>query len=138
MRLFYSKRGFFNWDDPKTVANLIVGFLILALGIIPLLNGWGVIGFTLPGFLSGIVMKIVHYIIAALGLWLLIDAFMEDSHMRMITLLVALAVLAVGIIPLLNTFGVIGFTIPFLTVALYNIIFVIEGIFLIIAAFATF
>ncbi len=126
----------FDFDDPKNWVAVIIGLLLLALGLIPLLNNFGVIGFGLPGFLNGIVSKIGLWIVAAGGLFLLIDSFLEDHSMRMISIVVALLILAVGIIPLLNSFGIIGFTIPFLSVNVYNIIFVIEGLFLLIAAFA--
>lgn len=128
----------FSWDDPKHIANLVVGLTLTALGSIHLLSKFGVIGFTLPGFINNVVGTIAVYAIAAIGLWLLIDGFMEDGHWRMTTIIVALAVIAIGVIPVLNTFGVIGFTIPFLSLTLYYVIFLLEGILLILAAFLTF
>lgn len=139
--MMFNKKGIFNWDDPKTLANLFIGLVVIALGLLPLLNYFGLIGFTLPAFLSNVVAKIALYVIAGLGIWLLIDGFLEDSHIRMITIVIALVVLVLGLIPLLSSFGVIG-SVPFLSFVLqpmvFNVIFVIEGIFLIIAAFATF
>jgi len=128
----------FQADDPKTWGNLIVGFLLLSLGIIPFLHSFGFIGFTLPGFMGNIIGKIALWVIAAIGVWLIIDGFMEDDTIRMVTLLVAVVFLAVGVIQILHTFGVIGFQVPFLTLNVYYAIFAIEGLFLIIGAFATF
>lgn len=128
----------FDFDDPKNWSALLIGIILMALGLIPLLNKWGVIGFNLPGFLLGIFSNIALYILAAGGLYLLIDSFMEDDTTRVISIGVALAIIAIGLIPLLNSFGVIGFTIPFLSPTLYQILFVLEGLFLFIAAFAMF
>lgn len=126
----------FDFDDPKNWGALLVGLIITALGAIPLLNGWGVIGFSLPGFIETVVSAIGLWVIAAVAFYLMINSFMEDDTMRVVSIIVALVLLAVGIIPLLHTFGVIGFTIPFLSVTVYNVIFVLEGLFLIFAAFA--
>lgn len=126
----------FDFDDPKNWSALILGLVIASLGAIPLLNSFGVIEFSLPAFLSGIISSIGLWIIAGAGFYLMITSFLEDDTMRVVSIIVALAVLAIGIIPLLNSFGIIGFTIPFLSVNVYNIIFVIEGLFLIFAAFA--
>ncbi|MGM5487700.1 MAG: hypothetical protein ACQESG_02000 [Nanobdellota archaeon] len=139
--MFQNKNGFFHWDDPKTMANLLVGMVVLALGLIPLLNVLNVIEWGLPGFLSNVIAKIGLYIIAGLGLWLLIDGFMEAEGLQKVTLIVGLVVLALGILPLLSSFGVIP-EIPFLGFVLnpivFNVIFVIEGLLLIIAAWGTY
>ena len=131
----------FSFDDPKTIANLFVGILMITLGAIPLLNAFGVIAFALPGFISNVVGMLALYLIAGFGFWLLIDGFMEDSHIRTITIVVALIVIALGIIPLLGSFGIIQ-EVAFLSFVLnpmvFNVIFVIEGILLLIAAWATF
>ena len=108
----------------------------MVLGIIPLLNGWGAVSFALPGFLNSFLALAALYIIAAGGFYLLIDGFLEwGNPMAWLTFVVALIVLAVGTIPLLNQFGVIGFTIPYLNMTVYHIIFTIEGFFLFIGAF---
>ena len=128
----------FDFDDPKNWSALIVGLLLMALGIIPLLNGWGVISFGLPSFLSNMIPMIATYILALGGILLLIDSFMEDDTLRIISIVISLVIIAAGIIPILNNFGVIGFTIPFLNALVFNILFVLEGLFLTIAAFAMF
>ena len=124
-------------DEPKGWISMIVGIILLAIGLIPLLNGWGVLPFGLPGFLTGLLSGTVVYILAIGALYLIIDAFMEDvgDPIGMTTLIVGILIFALGIITLLNSFGVIGFSIPFLNEMIYNILFAIEGILLIIAAF---
>jgi uncharacterized membrane protein len=124
-------------DEPKGWMSLILGVVLLALGIIPLLNQFGVIQFGLPGILTTLIPSILAYIFAIAGLVLAVDAFMEDDTLRIVSLIVGVLILAAGVISILNAFQVIGFTVPLLdNPVVYNIIFVVEGIFLIIAAFA--
>ena len=125
------------WHDVLSWISLPLGFILLALGVIPLLEGWGFIGFGLPGFLTTIVGSFVPFIIAAVALFLIIEAFLEDisSGMGMITAIVGVIVLVLGVIVALNSLGIIGFGIPFLTMTIYNIIFIILAILAIIGAF---
>ena len=125
------------WDNPQSLISFIVGLILSALGIIPLLNAAGVIAFGLPEFLSGIVGAIVMYLLAGSGIYLLVEGFMEgfDHPMGKISVLVGFLVLVIGIIPLLNSFGIITFGIPFLSLTLFRILFVIEGLLLIFGAF---
>ena len=126
----------FDFDDPKNWSALIVGLLLMALGIIPLLNKLKVIGF--GSFLNSLVPTIATFILAAGGIYLLIDSFMEDDHMRMMSIIVAIVIIAVGIIQMLHGFNIIGFEIPFVNDVVYYILFVIEGLFLFLAAFFMF
>ena len=114
-----------------------LGIVLFVLGGLPLLNTTGVIAFTLPAALTGLIAKIVLYLCALGGIWLLIDAFWEDASdtTRYTSLIVGLIVLVIGTIPLLNQFGVIGFSIPVLSMTIYNVIFLVEGILLMWGAF---
>lgn len=136
-----NKNGFFHWDDPKTMGNLILGLIVLALGLIPLLNQFNVISWGLPGFMTGLITKIALYVIAGIGLWLLIDGLMEAEGLKKITLIVGLVVLVLGLLPLLASFNVIP-AIPFLDFVLnpvvFNVIFVVEGVLLLLAAWGTY
>lgn len=127
------------WDEwYNSGISLILGLLLLVLGTIPLLNQMGVIGFSLPAFLTGLIAKIFLYLAALGGVWLLFDAFYEDASdiMRWSSVLFGLVVLAAGVIPLLNQFGVIGFGLPFLNMTIYNVLFTLEGILLVIGSFS--
>ena len=127
----------FDFDDPKNWSAIIIGFLLMALGILPLLQKFKII--TFAGFLTGSwLMTVAPYLLAAGGIYLLIDSFMEDDHMRIISILVSLAIIAVGVINVLYTFKIIGFNVPFVGPILYYTLFIIEGLFLVIAAFAMF
>ncbi len=123
-------------SDPRGWISLIIGILVLVLGALPILNQFKILPFGLPGFLVSAIGMISIYLLAAIGIYLLIVGFMEDDTIRVITILIAFIVIAIGIIQILAMFKIIGFSIPFLTPLMYNILFVIEGIFLIIAAFA--
>ena len=124
-------------DEPKGWLSMIVGIILFSIGALPLLNSWGVIPFGLPDFLTSLLSGIVVYLLAIGALYLIIDAFMEDvgDPIGMTTLIIGVLIFALGIITLLNSFGVIGLSIPFLNEMIYNILFVVEGIFLIIASF---
>ncbi len=124
-------------DQPKGWISLILGLALLVLGVLPILEKLGILGANPIAFVTDtLTINILQYIVAAAGLVLIIDAFMEMDSLRIWTLIVGLVVLALGLIPVLSSFGVIGFTIPFLTALIYQIIFILEGILLVIAAFA--
>ncbi len=116
---------------PRKPLSLISGFVFLALGLIPLLNRFGVIGFNLPLSPVGIFLWIIAL---AGGIILLWDAIGENMAMmglqqqvRIATLLVGLAMLAIGLIPILYSMKVIGFDIPPIADTIKNIFFVVVG-----------
>lgn len=116
---------------PRKPLSLISGFVFLALGLIPLLNQFGVIGFNLPLSPVGIFLWIIA---TAGGIILLWDALGENMAMmglqqqiRIATLVIGLAMLAMGIIPILNSVGVIGFNIPPIADTIKNVLFVVVG-----------
>lgn len=126
------------WESPVSPASLTIGFLLLLLGGIPLLNQWGVIPFGLPGFLSSLVATIAVYILAGAGIFLLVDAWGEwGEHIGTISLVVGLVVIAVGIVHVLGAFGVLPQLIS-LPMMAYNILFVIEAMLLILGSWLQF
>ena len=122
-------------DEPRGWIALILGLLIAALGIIPLLGEWGVIGFSLPAGILNVLAGIAIWLIAGVALFLFIDALREDAMIRTISVIVAVVLLALGVIQILSGFGIIGFSLP-LGPVVYYILLAVEGIFLFIAAFA--
>lgn len=120
-------------DEPKYWISLVAGIIVVALGGIPLLNSWGILGFSLPFALS---MNILLWLVAAVGAYLLIDTFLsEDDAVMWTSAIIAVVILAIAIIQILSNFGVIGFGIPFITLTLLRVLFVVEGAGLIIAGF---
>ncbi len=127
----------FGFEAEKSIPSLIVGLLLLALGGIPLLGQLGLVGLALPGFLTGVIGSIAIYIVAAGGLYMIIDGFLEgiDEPNGIFTFVIGLIILVIGIINILSGVGILGFTIPFMTTMVFNILFVVEGLFLAIGAF---
>lgn len=126
------------WESPVSPMSLTAGAVLTALGLIPLLNQLNLIGFGLPGFLTGLVGMIAVYLLAAGGLFLLIDAWGEwGEHIGTVSLIVGLVVLALGIAQILAMFKFIplAFEIPLIV---YNILFVVEGILLILGSWLQF
>jgi hypothetical protein len=112
----------------------VLGLIFLALGGIPLLHQFGFIPFTIPAW-AGIPM----WILAVVGgVFLLIDALKEQQEARhslsVPSGVIGLVVLAFGLIPLLNQFGVIAFGLPLFLSAFADFLFVAAGVFLLIGA----
>lgn len=113
--------------------SFFVGLVILLLGLFPLIGKGSYLG---P--LNSVLGAIAIYIVAFGGLYVIVDSFFEftfHSGMGITTLLVGLLVLGVGLITILHEMGKIGFSIPFVGMTFYNILFVLEGLFLMIGCF---
>lgn len=120
-------------DEPKYWVSLILGLIVTALGVIPLLQLWGIIDFTLPGFLL-FSWDILLWITAAVGAYLLIDSFISEQDTLMwVSVVVAVLILAITVIQILNNMGIVGFAVPLLNLTVLRVLFTIEGIGLIIA-----
>ena len=122
-------------DEGKGWLALIIGLVALALGLIPLLADFGVIGWNLPQFLLDIMTTFMLYFIIIIAIVLFIDSIWEDDMLRIVSMVVAVLIVVAGLIPILNSFGVIGFTIP-LSQVFVSVLLMIEGIFLGIASVA--
>jgi len=120
--------------DARKVFSVILGLVFLALGVIPLLNYFKVISFSLPT-----VPLIVLSILALVGaVMLVIDGFKEEQSfgstktIGIISIVMALILIIYG----LNYFGILPFSIPAVGGLIIDILFTIAGILLIIGAFA--
>ena len=126
----WNKKG--DWEVEKSLPGLILGLLIFAMGIFPLLNKFGVIGFNLPYTPVGIVLEIL---LAVGGIYLMVMGFMEDEDfMKWTSIIAGIIVAVMGIIPLLANFG-ISIAIPFLGFLYSPFLYVIVGLLMIIGAF---
>ena len=123
------------FDEPKGRISILVGILVTALGLVPLLNAWGVIGFNWPEVVLNIIPGVAIWALPALALFLFADAVDEDDTIRVVTVILGLVFLVFGAVQILNKFGVIGFGVN-LSDVVYQIAFVVEGLFLTIATFA--
>ncbi len=113
--------------------SFFVGLLIFLLGLFPLIGKTAWLG---P--LNSVVGQILVYILAFGGLFIIVDSFFEftfHSGLGITTLLVGLVVFGLGLIVILNGMGVVSFTIPFLSEIVYYILFMLEGLFLMLGCF---
>lgn len=123
-------------DEAKGWLSVIGGLLLMALGGIPVLNQFNLLPFSLPAFMTGQLAQLLPFILAAAALWLVIDSFMEDGGLRIVSVIIGLFILASGVLTILNKYAVIAFPLSFLTPFVFNVFFVVLGLFLIIAGFA--
>jgi hypothetical protein len=129
--------------EAKDVISFIVGLLLFALGLLPLLAGFkiGPAWFDLFKFLP---VTVFSWIVAVGALYLVIDSVIEitnSSAIGFISIIIAFICLAIGVLPILASFGIgpAFFSLDFLgafSKYLYNVIFMIEGLFLMIAMIA--
>lgn len=131
MRLLLGKRGQgMMMGGPRKPISLVMGLVFLALGGIPLLNSMNVVGFTIP-----VLPQTILYALSVVGaVFLLWDAISEGMAMmglpqmiRMATFVMALVLLAVGLIPLLHSIGTIGFTLPEFAAVVVNTLYIVTG-----------
>ena len=126
----FNKKG--DWDTPKSLPGLILGLLILAMGIFPLLNQFGVIGFNLPYTPTGIILEII---LTIGGIYLIIMGIMEDiDFMKWTSIIAGIIVTIMGILPLLGNFG-INITLSFLAFLYSPYLYLLIGILMIIGIF---
>ncbi|MEK6808702.1 MAG: hypothetical protein AABY14_03380 [Nanoarchaeota archaeon] len=124
---------------PKDFISGIVGILLTLMGLFPLLNSMG-IG---PGWfaLPWLPVQLFAYIIAGAGFYLAIESIREilnNNKIGIWSFIIGMLILVIGLLPMLHRFG-IGpewFAFPWLTQTIFNILFIVEGVFLFIAAFA--
>jgi len=111
----------------------LVGAVIFLLGLLPLIGK-----FT---FLDNLPVSLVIWIVAGAGLYLAMNSIIEITNSNIIgwwSFIVAITILIIGLLPLLHSFGIgpSWFEFKWLSRTAYNILFVVEGIFLMIATFA--
>ncbi len=111
----------------------IVGAVIFLLGLMPMLGKFE--------FLNNLPVSLLTWIVAGAGFYLAINSIVEITNSNIVgwwSFGVAIAVLIIGLFPLLHGFGIgpSWFEFNWLKGAAYNIIFIIEGVFLMIATFA--
>lgn len=115
---------------PRKPISFILGLVFLAFGGIPILNQMGKLSFTIPPF-GNTVLHILSIFGAVFLLW---NAISENMAMmgfaqfaRIATFILALALLAIGLIPILHSMGTVGFTIPPLAAAVMNWLYVVTA-----------
>ena len=110
-----------------------IGAVIFLLGFLPLWYKFA--------FFDNLPVSLLTWIVAGAGLYLAVNSIIEITNSNIIgwwSFGVAIAVLVIGLFPLLHSFGIgpSWFEFNWLNRSAYNIIFIVEGIFLMIATFA--
>lgn len=127
--------------EAKDWMSFFVGLLVLAFGALPILHSLGVgpTWFDLPK----LSVQILSYAVALLGFYLVVNSIIEITNSNSIgwfSFLVAFLIMAIGVLHVLGQFGIVnGFlSMPFLagSMWIFNVIFVVLGLFLMIACFA--
>lgn len=125
--------------ETKDWISMLVGAILFCLGLLPMLAAQkvGPSWFSLS-FLPTVIFT---WIVAIAGLYLLVESFIEITNSNVIgwwSFFLAAAMLVIGILPIIHTFGYgpSWFVFPWLNEVIYRVIFMIEGLFLIIAGFA--
>jgi hypothetical protein len=120
---------------PRDTISFFVGLFLFVFGVLPLLIRFGILKWSLPSFLIALPFAIAVWVIACAGLYIVMDGFIEPpAHSLHWFLIVAGVVLfAVGLLPILHTFNVIGFGMGFLdNLLIYQSIITVEGLLLMI------
>ena len=119
--------GFRSW------MSLIFGVILSALGLIPLLNSFKVIGWSIPE-LPLFAIRIILIIAGILLLW---DSTYEIWQARawwILSIVFGIPILILGVVPILNQYGVLSFTLDFIPQMVLNILTFLAGFVLIIDA----
>lgn len=119
--------------QPRDWISGIAGLIIFLLGLLPMLGK-----FT---FLNNLPVSLLTWIVAGAGFYLAINSIIEITNSNIVgwwSFGVAITVLIIGLLPLLHSFniGPAWFEFKWLSRTAYNIIFIVEGVFLMIATFA--
>ncbi len=127
--------------EAKDWVSFFVGLVVLAFGALPILHGFGVgqAWFELPKLGA----QMLSYAVALLGFYLVVNSIIEITNSNSIgwfSFLVAFIIMAVGVLHVLGQFGIVGgfLTMNFIDGSewIFNVIFVVLGLFLMIACFA--
>ena len=114
----------------KDWISFLVGAFVFLMGFLPL---WSKLHF-LP-------VALFSYIASAAGFYLLVESVIEITNSNVIgwwSFIIACIVLVVGFPPMLASFGIgpAWFDFKWISQTIYHIIFMVEGILLMIACFA--
>ena len=125
--------------EGKDWISLFTGMILTALGGLPLLNKFGIGAewFALPW----LPLQFAAYVVAIAGFYLMINSIIEITNSNAIgwiSFLIATVLMAAGVLQVLFRFGIGAswFELAFIQDTVYYIIFVVEGLFLMIAMFA--
>ena len=115
--------------EPKDWISGLVGLIILGLGLLPLLNNWG-IG---PAWFSlSLPVKILSWVVVVGGFYLIINSFIEITNSNIVGWLSFLIAAVITVWGILQVMGKVTWP----SGIVFNIVFIVLGLFLMIATFA--
>ena len=133
---FFNKKAFLGpggVGGPRQPISGILGLVFLILGVVPLLNSFGIIGFALPA-VPDFIARIILLIAGTLLLWDAKHEIFNNRAWMWLSLVLGIPILVLGLVPVLNSFGVIDFTLNFVPILVYNILTAVAGVILFIDA----
>jgi len=124
--------------EAKDYLSGLIGVIVLAAGLIPILEMFKVIDLGISRIVnSSAFMSALPFVLSILGFYLAIESVIEltnSNHIGWMSFLIGGVIMLVGLLPALEKFnigpGLFGLTLPPLV---YYIIFIVEGLFLLIA-----
>ena len=122
------------FEGGKSLSSIVAGIIILFLGLVPLLNDLGIIGFSIPK-IPKIVLQII---LTVAGFYLIIDGFFElgmHPGLAWISILFGAACTTAGVLATLSDFNSFSMSLAFMTSTVINILFILIGFLLFIGAF---
>ena len=107
----------------------LVGILILGLGLLPLLNNFGI---GPEWFALNLPVKLLSWVVVVGGFYLIINSFIEITNSNVVgwaSFFIAAAITVLGVLQVLGR-------ITWISGIVFNIVFILLGLFLAIATFA--
>ncbi len=114
------------------ILNYVFALVLFSMGIIPLLQGYGILSSNPLSFISGVFKTLILLVSA---FYLSIDGFGEEHLIKYLSLFTALIIALIVFVPIMNSAGWISFILPGFIYAVESYLYVLGGIFLIIGAF---
>ena len=118
------------WEGHKSLISLILGIVVGAFGLVPILNAMGTTTFTLPALPETVLL----IILIAGGAYLVLDGIMEVAMfpaVGWISILIGAASAVIGFLTLIGKAAGFGF----LEGTFLNVILAVVGFLLLIGAF---
>jgi len=119
--------GFRSW------LSLIFGLILSALGLIPILNSFNFLAWSIPSM----PLYIIRVLLIIAGVLLMWDSTYEIFQARawwILSIVFGLPILILGVVPILFDYGIIGFNLTFIPDFILNIFTFLAGLVLIIDA----
>ena len=120
---------------PKKLRYVVHGIMLFALGIIPLLYEFRVIGFTFGD--AGIIKYVVAVVVVFTARSLVMEGIKEESAIKWVSIVAGVCIILLTAIPALHNLGALTFTIPEYPAIIDHLVYVIAAILLFAGTFFT-